>query len=118
LTIGRPGASGCAAERIRVIRKITAKETFVMLSPGRLAAVAAVLVTGGLLAAPGLAFADAPTNDHNCQGAVVSGVTPEVTSNDFGQTVVRPKATAGERDDFVQDFNDESVNCGQRQERP
>ena len=89
-----------------------------MVSRGRLSTVAAVLAAGGMLLLPGQAFTDPPSqNEHNCQGDRVSGLTPEVTCSDFGQTVVRPDATAGKRGDFVQEFNDQSVNCG-NQDRP
>ena len=77
-------------------------------------ALAGALVT----AAATPALADTAPNDHNCEGAVVSSLTPGFVSNpNFPAGVTAEAHTpstdtpGGSRDDFVRSFNDMFVNC-------
>jgi hypothetical protein len=70
----------------------------------------AALMASMMIMGAGSALADAPRNQHNCNGAATSTLAPPTNLGaPYGQLIKEVADTQGE---FQQDTTDQSANCG------
>ena len=70
----------------------------------------AALMASMMIMGAGSALADAPRNQHNCNGASTSRLAPPINLGaPYGQLIKEVADTQGE---FQQDITDQLANCG------